>query len=563
MATARERRNSLIDQESARLLGDFDERDDLAVDDGPDGPSSASAVASEDVEAAVAEREVDELSTRALVTLFCSLYIGVFLCALDGTVIVTLISHIASEFHDFRSVSWIATAYLIAVAAFQPLYGKISDIYGRKALLIFSNAAFAIGCVLCGLASSVWFLVFARVIAGIGGAGLNSLSVITLSDLVPLRQRSLLHGIGSVLYNSGAAVGGVFGGLITDAVGWRWAFYIQVPFVLISAVTIQLNLKGKPVSEIESGRLKRIDFLGSFALVSALTLFMLAMSIGGNYVPWTSPLIFIFFTLSFAFIAAFVHIELKVAAEPVIPVQLLKDRTILGSAISNALIFMISYSHLFYVPIYLISVRGVSATAAGTNIISNFIGTGIGAISTGTYMRATGKYFRAMLFNACLLFLGCILVSTYSETTSTFTQVFFLLIPGIGFGSLLTSTLIALIASVPHEFQAVTTSIQYGFRGMGSTVGVTIASAVFQNVLATELYEKITGPGAAEMISRVLDSVEEVENLPDEYREIARGGFLVASRWVFYFAVGLGFLNILAISIMKEHTLHTTIQRRE
>ncbi|KAK9363584.1 major facilitator superfamily domain-containing protein [Lipomyces starkeyi] len=200
MATARERRDSLIDQESARLLGDFDERDEEAIVDDDTDVGNGHNVSNQ-----VAEQEVNELSTRALVTLFCSLYIGVFLCALDGTVIVTLISHIASEFHEFRSVSWIATSYLIALAAFQPLYGKVSDIYGRKALLLFSNSAFAIGCVLCGIAPSLWFLVFARIVAGIGGGGLNSLSVITLSDLVPLRQRSLLHGIGSVLYNSGAA----------------------------------------------------------------------------------------------------------------------------------------------------------------------------------------------------------------------------------------------------------------------------------------------------------------------------------------------------------------------
>ncbi|KAK9238095.1 major facilitator superfamily domain-containing protein [Lipomyces kononenkoae] len=554
MATVRERRDSLIDQESARLLGEFDERDEEAIidDDAENANNSADTVA---------EQEVHELSTRALVTLFCSLYIGVFLCALDGTVIVTLVSHIASEFHDFRSVPWIATSYLIALAAFQPLYGKVSDIYGRKALLLFSNSAFAIGCILCGFAPSVPFLVFARIVAGIGGGGLNSLSVITLSDLVPLRQRSLLHGVGSVLYNSGAAIGGVFGGLITDAIGWRWAFFIQVPFVIISAIAIQLNLKSKPADEIESARLKRIDFAGSFTLVTALALFLLALSMGGNYVSWTHPIILILFPLSFAFVSAFVHIETKVAQEPVLPITFLKDRTIFGSALSNSFIFMISYTHLFYVPIYLIAVRGISATAAGTNIISNFIGTGIGAISTGSYMRATGKYYRVMLFNASLLFVGCLLVCTYGLTTSTPVQIFFLLVPGIGFGSLLTSTLIALIASVPHEFQAVTTSIQYGFRATGSTIGVSMASAIFQNVLASRLFTRITGPESEYIIGRVLDSVEEVELLPDEYKPLVISSYLDACRAVFIFAAALGFLNIISCSLMKEHTLHTTINR--
>ncbi|KAK9475884.1 major facilitator superfamily domain-containing protein [Lipomyces japonicus] len=569
MTTARERRDSLIVQESARLLGDFDERDDRnhSVFESSSNDSSGINSANDNNGESereldpVAETEVDELSTRALVTLFCSLYIGVFLCALDGTVIVTLLAHIASEFHEFRSVSWIATSYLIALAAFQPLYGKISDIYGRKALLLFSNIAFAIGCILCGIAPSIWFLVFARIIAGIGGGGLNSLSVITLSDLVPLRQRSLLHGVGSVLYNSGAAIGGVFGGLITDAIGWRWAFLIQVPFVLVSAITISINLKSKPAQEFETDKLKRIDFGGSFTLVTALILFLVALSMGGNYLPWTHPIIFILFPLSFAFLAAFIHIELKVALEPVLPLGLLKDRTIFGSACTNSLIFMISYSHLFYVPIYLISVRGVSATAAGTNIISNFIGTGIGAIGTGSYMRATGKYYKVMVFNATTLFVGCILVCTYGPNTATPVQVMYLLISGIGFGSLLTSTLIALIASVPHEFQAVTTSIQYGFRGTGSTIGVSMASAIFQNTLASRLLSKISGPGAEGIIGRVLDSVEEIEFIPENYKPLVVSSYLDACRAVFIFAAILGFLNIISCSIMKEHTLHTTINR--
>ncbi|KAK9447734.1 major facilitator superfamily-domain-containing protein [Limtongia smithiae] len=558
MATARERRNSLVDQETARLLGEFDERDDAVFAEGEDGAPGDDAAAEEQI----AEQEVNELSTKALLTLFCSLYIGVFLSALDGTIIVTLMSYIASEFQEFRSVSWIATSYLIALAAFQPLFGKVSDIYGRKAMLMFSNLMFAIGCVLCGLAPSIWFLVFARIIAGIGGGGLNSLSVITLSDLVPLRQRSLLQGIGSLLYNSGAAFGGVFGGIITDAIGWRWAFFIQVPFVLVSATAIHMNLKGKPASEIETDRLKRIDFAGSFTLVSALALFLLALSMGGNYLPWTHPFIFVLFPLSFAFLAAFVHIESKVALEPVLPVQFLKDRTIFGSALSNSLIFMISYSHLFYVPIYLIAVRGVSATAAGTNIISNFVGTGIGSVATGSYMRATGKYYKLIMFNATLLFVGCILVATYDMNTSTAVQVLYLIVPGIGFGSLLTSTLIALIASVPHEFQAVTTSIQYGFRATGSTIGVSISSAIFQNVLATRLYEKITGPGSSEIINRVLNSVEEVGLLPENYKEAAIASYLDACKSVFYFAIVLGVLVIGSCAIMKEHTLHTTMQRR-
>ncbi|KAK9473851.1 major facilitator superfamily domain-containing protein [Dipodascopsis tothii] len=534
-------RETVIDPESVRLLNDYAETE---------------------AEAAPAAEAQPELSTRALATLFCSLYVGVFLCALDGTVIVTLMAHISSEFHEFRSVSWIASAYLISLATFQPLYGKISDIYGRRAMLLFSNGAFAVGCVMCGMAPNIWFLVFARVIAGIGGGGLNSLTVITMSDLVPLRQRGLLQGFGSLLYNTGAAVGGVFGGLLTEWLGWRWAFYIQVPFVVVSALAVWYNLKPKPYNEIETSRLKRIDFAGSLSLVSFLSVFLLALSLGGSYVPWSHPIIFVLFPLSFALLAVFVHIETKVAVEPVLPLSLLKDRTVLGSSFTNAFVMMACYSHLFYVPIYFVAVRGISATAAGSKIIPNFIGTGIGAIATGSYMKMTGKYYRVMLTGSVLMFVGACLVSTYGLDTPSVLQILYLFVPGIGLGALITSTLIALIASVPHEFQAVTTSIQYGFRGTGSTIGVSMASAIFQNVLSAKLWERLGDlPNAADIITLVQDSVEEVTVLPEAYRPLVIQSYLDACHGVFLFAAVLSFLIIVFCSIMKEHPLNTTLRR--
>ncbi|KAK9320534.1 major facilitator superfamily domain-containing protein [Lipomyces orientalis] len=561
MPATRERRDSsLLDCETAHLLINIDDRDEEASDVQDGSEDMAKGVANGTGEPLV-EQDADPVTTRALVAIFCSLYIGRFLCALDGTVIVTLLARISSEFHEFRSVSWIASSYLISLAVFQPMFGKISDIYGRKSLLLISNSMFAIGCILCGFAPNIWFLVFARIITGVGGSGLNSLSVITLSDLVPLRERGLLHGIGSVIFNLGAAVGGVFGGVITEVIGWRWAFFIQVPFIVISAIAIHINLKSKPTEEIQTDKLKRIDFGGSIALVFALGLFLLALSMGGNYVPWSHPLILILFPLSFLFLAAFVHIETKIAKEPVLTLTLLKDRTTLGSAVSNALIYMIMYSQLFYVPIYLVAVRGISETTAGTNIVSNFVGNAIGAIATGSYMRATGKYYRVLLVSALLLFVGSLFECTFGPETSVRTVVLYMMIPGICSGCLLTSTLVALIASVGHEFQAVATSIQYSFRAVGSTLGVSIASAIFQNVLTSRLFTHITDPAAIGIVERVLDSVEEIGLISEEYRPLVKQSYLDACRSVFTFAAFLAFLNIISCAFMREHTLHTSIRR--
>ncbi|KAK7205584.1 MFS multidrug transporter [Myxozyma melibiosi] len=507
------------------------------------------------------------MHSSSVTIIFISLYIGVFLSALDGTVVATLLAHISSEFREFRSVSWIATAYLITVAACQPLYGKLSDILGRKKLLIFSNVLFAIGCFFCGISKNLWFLVFGRIVAGVGGAGLTSLSSITLNDLVPLRQRSLLQGIGSVLYNAGASLGGVFGGFVTETIGWRWAFLLQVPFVIVSAVAIHYNLKSKPTpierdsASETADKLSRIDFAGSITLVLCLVLYLVGMSIGGNFVAWASWPVFFTFFFGTVCLAAFIYIELYVAREPVIPLELLKDRSVFGASFTNWLIMMVNYAQLFYVPIYFIAIRGISPTQAGSNMIPNFIGSAVGAILSGTVMRTTGRYWWMTMGSAIVLVIGSILINSYSLTTPKWALVSYIMIGGLGFGGLLNCTLIAMVAAVPPEMQAVTTAIQYGFRGTGSTVGVAIASAIFQNVLGKKLDLYITGEDKEDIITRVTDSIEEISLIPIEYKADVVQAYLDAFHGVFYFAIFLSALVIVTCGMMREYVLHKSFDR--
>ncbi|KAK7208638.1 membrane transporter [Myxozyma melibiosi] len=506
------------------------------------------------------QAEEEELSSRALVTVFVSLYVGIFLAALDGTIVATLLAHIASEFNELRSVSWIATGYMISVAAVQPIYGKISDIYGRKAVLIACNITFGVGSVLCGLAPSFWFLVGARILTGIGGGGLTSLTAITLSDIVPLRQRGVLQGIGNILWGCGAAFGGVVGGIITEAFGWRWAFLSQGPIIALSIVTITFNLH-LPVKEVDGSKLKRIDFLGSFTLVMALVSFLLTASIGGVYFPWFSIPVFMSLLISILFFVGFLFVELRVAKEPIIPLHLLKDPTVFGSSFTSWFMNMIYYAQLYYIAIYFTSVRHVSPTKSGSSLIPHFLGDSVGALVVGYYMRATGRYFPMIVLAAVSLFLGSLALCFVGTETPRWLIMGTIFIPGFGFGLYLTLTLIALVAAVPREFQAVSTSIQYGFKGTGSTLGVSLSTAVFQNVLASKLYARITGPGSEEIISQVLGSVDQIGHLSPELQEIVTVSYLDAVKAVFMLATVLCVMCAGTGFMMKEHKLHNTVRR--
>ncbi|KAK9465335.1 major facilitator superfamily domain-containing protein [Lipomyces arxii] len=516
---------------------------------------------SDDEEALIDAIEEETLATGALITVFLSLYVGVFLAAIDGTIVATLLSRIASDFNEFKSVSWIATGYLISQAAFQPLYGKLSDIFGRKPILLICNVLFGAGSILCGIAPNMWFLVFARVVAGCGGGGLTTLSAITLSDIVPLRQRGLLQGIGNILYGSGAAVGGIVGGILTETVGWRWTFALQGPIIVLSLLAIQFNLN-LPPKEIDGSKFKRIDFLGSGTLVTGLCLFLFAVSVGGSYYPWSSAIVVLPLTLSMIVTAAFVYIEIYVAKEPVIPLFLLKNRTVRGSAFTSWFTTMVYFSNIFYTAIYMISVKGTSPTKSGSSLMPQFIGSALGSLICGFYMRRTGRYFPMTVLAAVTIVSGSLFLCTIGMDSNVNIVGSYLFLPGFGGGLYLTITLVGLVAAVPHEFQAVSTSIQYGFRGTGATIGVAIGAAIFQNTLGTKLRERITGPGADAIIDLVSNSVEAIADLPPEYKLSVTQSYLDAVHAVLYASAFFSVCAAIASMTMKEHVLHSTVNRR-
>lgn len=227
----------------------------------------------------------DEPSTMKLLSTMGSLWVTTFFAALDTTIVATLSGPISSSFNSGTSFSWIASGYLIANAAFQPLSGKMTDIYGRRAGLIFASTFFAAGTLMCGLATESWVMIAGRVIGGAGGGCLNTVSVFVASDLIPLRKRGVWQGIGNIVFGLGMGLGGVFGGYINDHLSWRYAFLIQLPFIVVGGIwgVYMINV---PVKETETAKIKRVDFLGAITLVSALVLFLLGLNSGGNIVPW-------------------------------------------------------------------------------------------------------------------------------------------------------------------------------------------------------------------------------------------------------------------------------------
>ncbi|KAF5665185.1 multidrug resistance protein fnx1 [Fusarium denticulatum] len=504
----------------------------------------------------------EEVSTGRLVLIFGTAWIGVFLGAIDSTIIATLSGPISSEFQSLSLLSWLATAYLISNAACQPISGRLTDIFGRGPGLVFSNIFFAAGNLVCGLARDQTTMIIGRVVAGIGGGGLMSISTFLGSDLVPLRKRGIIQGLGNICYGSGAMLGGVFGGLINDhtSQGWRLAFLIQVPPVLVSAVAVHFLVRVPP-KQSDKSFLARIDFMGAFLTSSFLVFLLLGLNSGGNLVPWTHPLPLTTIPLAFITFGLFLFWESK-ARQPIIPVKLLLDRTVLNACLCNLACTMAVMGALFYVPLYL-QVLGSSATQSGIQILPSPIGISVGSLLSGFIMKRTGKYTKLGVVGLLFLIAGVVVLTIQNEHSPKWLMGVSFFLIGSGYGATLTTTLLACIAAVDHSQQAVITSATYLARSLGSTVGVTIGSAVYQNILKARLWDRFGAePGAADEIRRIRDDLDEIKHLPEGWHDGVISSFVEAFRGVWLTLLAFAIIGLLCISLMRQHTLHSTLERR-
>ncbi|KAG7191996.1 uncharacterized protein KQ657_002603 [Scheffersomyces spartinae] len=516
---------------------------------------------------------VEPLSPAQLKWVVGSLWCGAFLAALDSTVVTTLLTTIASDMDAIGNIAWIATAYLLSCSAFQPIYGKLSDIFGRKPLLVMCTVFFGLGCAIC-VTNNLWVLVVGRFITGIGGSGLTTLGTITMLDLIPLRDRGLYQGLANIFYGLGAASGGIIGGVVADTLGWQYVFILQIPLCIIVGCAIYFNLQlpeGSPGLGVHGDdmkqKLKRVDFLGSLFLVSALMVILTAASLGGSTIPFASVTFVALVILSVVLLGAFAYTETYVSAEPIIPIELLGERTILSSSLTNWFQTMAIFTYMFYLPVYYASVLGLSSTDSGLRLVPNFFGISFGSVGAGIYMKRTGTYYYFAIIMGLLSIFGTLRIYNIQQSIPTWEQ-FTLMVPsGIGYSAMLTVTLLSLIAAVPVKYQACTTSIQYTFRSTGSTIGVSIGLAIFQKLLLSNLYNQvpqlIRDPEAAtNIIKRALENADYIKKAPPVVQQVLKDSYALACKGAFLFSLITIICGVVSSTFMKEHVLHSSLNRK-
>ncbi|THW06153.1 MFS general substrate transporter [Aureobasidium pullulans] len=479
---------------------------------------------------------------KKMKVIFPALTIGVLLSAADQTIIVSSYGKIGSELKALNNVSWIATAYFLTLTSFQPLYGKMSDIFGRKSCLLFAYLVFGLGCLACGLAQNMNQLIAARAFAGIGGGGMTTVVSILMSDAVPLRERGKWQGYVNIIYATGAGTGAPLGGILADSIGWRWAFLGQVPLCVLAFVVVGSVLKLPKREQTDwKQKLRRIDFLGAAILICAVFTLLLALDRGSN-VSWKANITIISISLSIPLFILFVFVEMKVASEPFAPGHIIFNRSLFACYLCNFFSFSGWLAALFYIPLYFQAVDGLTATQAGVRLIPGIIAGVSGSLFGGFYMQRTGKFYWLTVIAYTCLVVGMTTVFLFTGfvVNSTVGIIIGMCVCGWSNGIGVTSTLIGLIANASREDQAVATACSYLFRSLGSVFGVSISATLANQSLRDNLASALSnGNAAAEIAERVRESLAYINTLEPGVRALVRECYAQSTRAAFGLEIGL------------------------
>ncbi|KAJ3069975.1 hypothetical protein HDU98_006968 [Podochytrium sp. JEL0797] len=424
------------------------------------------------------------LTKLEFVLVFVGLALAVFLAALDQTIVSVALQAIASEFNALSEINWIATGYFLTSTAFIPVYGQLADIFGRKPIFLLAIFIFELGSLLCGVATGMDFLIAARAIAGVGGSGIVSLAIIIISDLTAVRDRGKYLGIIGACFGVASVAGPLLGGVFVDHVSWRWCFYINLPIGAFTVAVIVFCLKlPKTTNENLFESFKRIDWLGTFLLVSSVICLLVPIQGGGSMYPWDSPLVISLFVVGAVLLFAFIYVQGWVAKNPVLTFELFKNReavAVFGTAFFLGCAFFIL---IFYVPLWFQVVLGSSAMEAGIHTIPLIMGVTICSLSSGAVATTTGIFYPFIPVSAAVTAIGSGLMTTLDEYSGMWQQILYLIIGGAGVGCSIQNNMIAAQMCVKPELLSVVTATTNFFQTIGAVLGIAVCSSLFNNHL--------------------------------------------------------------------------------
>jgi len=421
--------------------------------------------------------------------------LGMLLAALDQTIVATAGPQIQKDLSIAPSLyAWITTAYLVASTVMIPIYGKLSDLLGRKVILTVGIVIFVLGSVLCGVADSAWFLILARAVQGLGSAALFTSAFAIIADLYPPAERGRISGLFGAVFGLSSVLGPLVGGFITDTLSWHWAFFINLPLGLLALAFVLLRM---PLlkHDFHEGQVRpRVDYLGAFWLVAGVVPLLLALSLGKTTIApgdtgllWNSWPMYGLFALAVIGVVAFLATERR-APDPILDLTLFKNRTFAVGNLASFLIGAAFLGPIIFLPLFMVNVVGLSATNSGLTITPLSLGIVAGNILSGQIVSRFGKYKPLLMTSLVLLMIAFVVVGWTLDTNATQASVTLkMVLIGLGLGPSIPIYTLAIQNAVDPRKTGVATSSATFFRSLGNVVGVAVLGTVFANVLTHQL----------------------------------------------------------------------------
>ena len=470
---------------------------------------------------------------RSLRLVIGAMSLCLFLSAVDQTIVATALPTIAGELGGLDHISWVVTSYMLFSTVSVPLFGKLSDIHGRKLMIQITIVAFLLGSVLAGLSQSMLQLIVARGVQGVGGGGILAMAFTVLADVMTPRQRSRYTGLFTAVFATASVVGPLLGGFIADNMSWRWVFWVKLPLGAAAFVVTALHLHLPRPTER-----RPVDLLGAALLTVGVTTMLLATTWGGQEFPWTSMLIVGLLVTGIVTTAVFIWHQTR-TEDPVLPMRLFRDRIFVVSVTMGALLGAVLVGGVTFLPLFLQVVDGASATASGLLLVPLMAGVVIGSNVTGRMVSRSGRYRKFPIFGLSMALLGVSALATLSAGTGRLLISAAMGVLGVGVGCSMPVLMVAVQNAAAFPDMGVATSSVNFFRTLGSAFGVALFGVVVRTQLNTTIEERLPGSDLA-ADGELLGSPAAIRQLPAEQFEAVADG--VAS--------GVGMVFIAAVPIM-------------